>query len=102
MSRTKRVRWSALIEILGKRGAHRLGHHRHVSVVRVIEADNDLRARFPERRYLRRRERKADELHGRGLAVRVGVFPGRIGLAADLLATDFDERAILDAAEPGQ
>src|SRR5947208_15938722 len=73
-----------------------------MAVVRVIEADDGLRARLLEGRDLRWREREADELDRRGLAVRIGVFPGRIGLAADLLATDLDERAILDAAEPGQ
>src|SRR5437764_4902001 len=73
-----------------------------MAVIRVIEADDGLRARLLERRDLRRREREADELDRRGLAVRVGIFSGRIGLAADLLAGHFDERAILDTPEPGE
>src|SRR5438045_9457363 len=73
-----------------------------MAVVRVIEADDHLRAWLLEGRDLRRREREPDELHRRGLAVGVGVFPCRVGFAADLLAGGFDKGAILDAAEPGE
>src|SRR5947207_12206045 len=91
-----------LTEIFGEGGVHRFGHDRHMAVIRVVKTDNDLAARFLEGRNLLRREREADELDRRGLAVRIGVFAGRVGFAADLVAGNIDKRAILDAAEPRQ
>ena len=51
-------------------------------------------ARHSERGDLRRRERETQELHRGGLALGAGVFAGRVGLAADPLAADLDERAV--------
>ena len=39
---------ASLVEILGEGGAHRFRHHRDMAVIRVVEADDDLRARFFE------------------------------------------------------
>src|SRR5437868_15402131 len=56
------IQTEVLIEILGERGADRIGHDRHMAVVRVIEADHDLRAGFLEGRDLLRLKWEADEL----------------------------------------
>jgi len=50
---------SGLIEILGEGGANRLGQCRHMTVIRVVEADGDLGARLLECGDLRRREAEA-------------------------------------------
>ena len=77
----------------------RLGQPRHVTITGMIEADEDARSRCLERGDLFRGEAKADELHRGGLALRAGVFTGRVRLAADAEPGGFDERAVFDAAE---
>lgn len=46
-----------------------------------------------------RGEPEADELHRGGLALRAGIFTGRVRFAADAEPSGFDERAVFDAAE---
>ena len=62
------------------------------------------RARRLERGDLFAAELKADELHGRGLALRAGILPGRIGLATDprgaSIAFYLDEGTVFDPAKP--
>src|SRR6266478_492844 len=92
-SRTNHVQIvaKALVEILGEGSPHRLGHCRHMTVIRVVEADGDLGARLLERGDLLRREPEADELDRRGLALGAGILARRVRLAADPLAGDLDE-----------
>src|SRR5262249_55852708 len=92
----------SLVEILGEGGAHRFGHDRHMPVIRVVEADQDLGSGLLEYGDLGWGEWKADELHRRGLSLGTGVLAGRIGPALDALAGDPDKGAVLDAAEPRQ
>src|SRR6185437_2291442 len=89
-------------EIAGERLANRLGHHRHMAVIRMVEADDDRGAGLLETRLRRGIEGKADELHRGGLALRRGVLARRIGQPWHLPAIDGDRKTVLDPAEPRQ
>src|SRR6516164_9635938 len=73
-----------------------------MSIIRMVEADDDLRPRRLEPRNQVEGESKFEELHRRGLALRAGVFARRIGLATHPLPVDIDVGVVFDPAEAHQ
>src|SRR5260370_27994797 len=88
--------------MVGEGRRPRFGQHRHMRVIGMLEADENLSPWLPERGDLLRRKRKPEELHRGGLALWAGVLTGRVGLATDALARDLNEGAVLDPAETRQ
>ena len=82
--------------------ADSLRHHRHVAVVGMVEAHDDVAGAAAEGRDLGRSERKAQELHRRRLAILARAFLVLLRDPADRVGADPQEGPVLDAAQGRQ
>src|SRR5215469_3477513 len=96
------IRKLILIEICRQRGAHRRRQNRHMTIIGVIETDNDPSDGSPETSDLALGKGKSEERDRGGFAFGAGVFARRIGLALYVPPSDVDKGVIFDSAEASQ